>query len=982
MCNCFKGEINQIFITVYSESEFSESSQQFVQQAPRHRYETKEEGEMFQRPQTDYECCHLTPFMANMKKHLSLNELDQFYTSGFKFSESSRTFTAYPCQIKGTSSSCLQFDEFDKVSKETQTDIPLGEMIRNPNESVTDEERKCFHFNNEIQASQNEQEETCDSDANIEKDRDSEEIIETPNIAIPLVQHTLENSGTHLIFEQEKREAAEKKKERKLNKNFEYHFHTSEEMNDRTEDPLNIDGEEIQPAHHIKTTDSDENKFEDESIEELILQNQENEMNQPESKIDESDSLNMFELLVTSQNQQTLAVQNRSQHPTIPLLKEDACIEMLKEMKNALLNITELLKEEHSDKTANFVQVADLINHLRYGNNTNEKSTTTIPYSIHDGNITEYDFPLIEDSTDLVHCKQLKRQEFTDTEEDENPIEETLNMQIIATGYESFKDNREKLTENQDKLSNFIIEDIIDNIIKQVQISHNQEFPKVAKEKERKEETEDELILLFKEKHLSPEPKQPEKPCPKVRMGINVKKIISSIEGRSNQGQILNEHEVKEILKHGKEKVDSIINCQNQDSMSPRDQISEHPISSPRFSENREATLMDSEHDQDSEIHLQNLHHWNIYDKYDAKTDVSNSPNSLEQAKNMKIQRRDSVGYVSEFQKHEIVCFNEDKHQEEDSDYAEENQKEREILVRSLSETHLNKKELKFSISTDDLDSDELLFIQFVGDKINVTTSSKAFASSTIDVTSTEGGFNFKLKSRSQSQVNCSSKLDSLMTEKHFTLNEIVSPCPSSLENTHSPNNLEDELEDQHTKQNEIDEFESKEIEETCHNEKTIDFSNQKDSMKEHHDENQVECLNVEDDFTLLDDSCSIDTVIENKYWKEKGKKSDSLLNWDYIDECSTANEENICSNSSDFEGAPNFISLASSCTSSDGNVGVTNLDKLSYCSHNSSDQRSQDASADEIDYFEEKQILARPTMFMAHKELYCAPKVRSIFVN
>ena len=967
MCNCLKGEIKLLFIIIYSESEFSECSQQFVQQDQRHRYETKEEGDIFQRRQTDSEYCHLTPFMANMKKHLSLNELDQFYTSGFKFSESSRTFTAYPCQIKGTSSSCLQFDEFDKVSKETQTDIPLGEKIKYPNESITDEQRKCSLSYNDIDTNQNEQVETCDSDANIEKDRDLEEIIEAPDTFIPLIQHTLENSG-----------ASEKKNVRKLNKNFEYPYPASEEMHDKVEDPLNIDGEEIQPAHNIQTTDSDESKFEEKSI----LQNRENEMTQQDSEIDESDSLNTFELSVTSPNQQT--VQNGSQHPAIPLLKEDACIEMLKEMKNALLNITELLKEEHSDKTANFVQVADLINHLRYGNNRNEKSTKTTPNSIHDINITEYDLPIIADFSNLVQCKQLKRQENTKTDDDESLIEEKLNMQAIATGYESFKVNREKFTENHDELSNYIIEDIIDNIIKQVQISQNQDFPKVSEEKDSKDETENELILVFKEKHLSPQPKQPEKPCPKVRMGINVKKIISSIEERSNQGQILNEHEVKEILNHGKEKIDSIINCQIQDSMRPWDQTFEHPISSPRFFENREATLTASEQVKDSEIHLPNLHHWNIYDKYidDAKTNLSNSPNSFEQAKNMNIQRVDSVDYVSELEKHNIVCLNEDKHQEEDSDYAEDKQKERESLVRSLSETHLNKKELKFSISTDDLDSDELLSIQFVGDKINVTTSSRAFASSTIDVTSTEGGFNFRLKSRSQSQVNCSSKRNSLLTEKNFTLDDIVSPCPSALENTHSTNNLDGDLKDQHTNQNEFDNNEAKEIEETCRDEKTIDISTQKDSITEHHDENPVECLNVEDDFTLLDDSCSIDTVIENKYWKEKGKKSDSLLNWDYIDECSTTNEENVCLNSSDLEGAPNFLSLASSYASSDGNLGVTNLDKLSYCSQFSSDQRSQDANAEEIDYFEEQQILARPTMFMAHKELYCAPKVRSILIN
>jgi hypothetical protein len=221
-----------------------------------------------------------------------------------------------------------------------------------------------------------------------------------------------------------------------------------------------------------------------------------------------------------------------------------------------------------------------------------------------------------------------------------------------------------------------------------------------------------------------------------------------------------------------------------------------------------------------------------------------------------------------------------------------------------------------------------------------------------------------------------------LMTEKHFALNDMVSPCPSSPENTHPAHNFKDDFENQQTNRKELEENETKEFEEICHEDNFTDTSTQKDSMTEHHDENQLEYLNLEDDFNLLDDSCSIDTVIENKYWKDKGEKSDSLLNWDYIDECSTTNEENVCINNSDFEGAQNFVSLASSCASSDGNQGVTNLDKLSYCSQSSSDQKSQDGNAEEIDYFEEKQILARPTMFMPHKELYCAPKVRSIFVN
>ena len=290
----------------------------------------------------------------------------------------------------------------------------------------------------------------------------------------------------------------------------------------------------------------------------------------------------------------------------------------------------------------------------------------------------------------------------------------------------------------------------------------------------------------------------------------------------------------------------------------------------------------------------------------------------------------------------------------------------------------MNKRELKFSISTDDLDSDELFSIQFIGDKINVTTSSKALASSTIDVTTTEGGFNFKLKSRSQSHINFNTKQDSLKADKDFSLNDMVSPCQSSLENSHPPTNFKDNFDSKENYNN----YGTEEFEETSLRENTSDINTQIDLAMEQNDDNPVEYIGEEDDFTHSDDRCSIDTVIENKHWKDKGEKSDSLLNWDYIDEHSVYNEENACSIISDFDAIPNFLSLPSSFASSDGNHGMENLDKLSFCSQNSSDQKAQEVNPEEIDYFEEKQISARPTMFMPHKELYSAPKVRSTFVD
>jgi len=178
--------------------------------------------------------------------------------------------------------------------------------------------------------------------------------------------------------------------------------------------------------------------------------------------------------------------------------------------------------------------------------------------------------------------------------------------------------------------------------------------------------------------------------------------------------------------------------------------------------------------------------------------------------------------------------------------------KEETVLSRSLSESNL-KKEMKFSISTDDLDDDQVLSLFIDGENINVTASSRTLASSSIDITSTETGFSFRLCSKQKSQNH-------IPVGKSFSEENILMQTIRS----ESMEELTEQAEDE-VKQAESIEEELQGIQIECEEpEKHVSFveASSKDDFIESDVENSVNLMD--------DDSFSISTVVENESWGEE----------------------------------------------------------------------------------------------------------------
>jgi hypothetical protein len=445
-----------------------------------------------------------------------------------------------------------------------------------------------------------------------------------------------------------------------------------------------------------------------------------------------------------------------------------------------------------------------------------------------------------------------------------------------------------------------------------------------------------------------------------ANLGVNVKKIISLMEKKSKHAEVLNEQEVNEILKYGKDKVEYILHKMPQLTSAEEESCQKTEL------ENQQNILENQSHDQNVSNKSSEKYQENEEEPYQEQQNDSLKTNFLYSATNIVFDENESDNreiHIDETQDEDdseiydlplpdpcLLRYNNNDGNTNDLANDEMNQRSGDLKTRSYSETNLTKKKLKFSVSSDDLDTDQLLSICVVGDKINVKTSSKAFASSTFDVTSTENGFNFTLKSRSQSHLNVSN----VFLEEH--VDGVASYGSSILD------------------------IERKEETFDTEKEKTTEVQ-----YKEENDDTEAKCecliskeeLNEEEENIVLDDNCSVDTVIENKCWKVKKERSDSLLNnYDYAD------EEEVSSN---IDVLPNYLSVSSSCASSDGNEGIAfdleHLDKLSFCSQGSSEHVEDEIKVDSVDSFDEKQTIARSTMFLPHKELYYAPKVRTKFV-
>lgn len=196
------------------------------------------------------------------------------------------------------------------------------------------------------------------------------------------------------------------------------------------------------------------------------------------------------------------------------------------------------------------------------------------------------------------------------------------------------------------------------------------------------------------------------------------------------------------------------------------------------------------------------------------------------------------------------------------------------FISRSFSESNL-KKEVKFSISTDDLDDDQVLSLFIDGENINVTASSRTLATSNIDITSTESGFCFRLSSKQKSQSHANIPLGKSFSEENITIRndnksqsmEKLPEYPNEEENRDCqavPCGLENETFQLTFNGSEVPVTLEVDADEP---EKHVSFvvASSKDDFEDlgGGDETDSESANA------MDDSFSISTVVENESWDD-----------------------------------------------------------------------------------------------------------------
>ncbi len=964
--------------------------------------------------------------ISGLKKHQSLNELDKLKLQNDSQNIfDSKSHLAFPCEVKGTSSSCSDFDiYFEKVSKETssQNKISLEQDI-------------------------------FETMLNSEKESNT-------TLAGSLLKHkVLESNNSHFS--------------KQARSDIRVEVHCSNEKNIQTD--------ESQTKVNINLEHNSAECF---NLEEKQIENKGNtNANQINSMLEftnEKEKENQSK--ETSSQTQILNLKSESAENSNKV--EVSYLETLKEMKNALLNITVILQEEHSEKATNISKVTELIeilNEIKLENQKRQdKEIKTLTNAQKNSSSTLIDgqkcSELCEDisfsSPEVQHLPwslfQIKTlsdslkmyqnilvdlgKAFHDhsssksdlSNDDASPVKLVLDsskcyeekdrkntLEIISSileeSIESIFQNKSEFTLSKNKSENFTpVDESLSTHNHQISFRNENSVkeikPKIVKDND--ERSFERIVNAPLLNGSSPVMNQ-------SNSVNNVMKIVKSIENRTRNEEILNEQEVTEILKHGKEKVDTIIN-QNQLLEKQRDQhvdsqrdlekstgsnlgrcLSENHK---KMFQNLKNNLFSTSTPDDSEQNLQ------LQIKSIDKNDLYCTP--MEECQNMKdsfvneTNENENSSVQTPAEKVEIlgdlITYDQKRGEDELLEGKNTNELQRSSLTRSFSETNLIKKELKFSISTDDLDSNQLFSIHVIGDNINVTTSSRAMASSTIDVTSTENGFNLSLKSKSgsQSNFNFASKFDSFLTEKHFLLDDAISPCSSSLGIHRARVKLDEELEcEEENTEKEIlnlpqqDNCIENVKEETCMEnvilEKVCIIDIPKETTKEikiettkettdrelldeqEHDEGREDEENI-----AIDDTCSIDTVIENHLWNVGlKKKSDSLLQWNDTEECLISNDSKIENEDYfEFEQPPRFLSISSSSASFQEHNAMAfdmdNLDNLSTCSQDSSDldnncDSNKPPIIEEKEYYKDQKRFANTAMFLPHKELYSPPKVR-----
>jgi hypothetical protein len=246
--------------------------------------------------------------------------------------------------------------------------------------------------------------------------------------------------------------------------------------------------------------------------------------------------------------------------------------------------------------------------------------------------------------------------------------------------------------------------------------------------------------------------------------------------------------------------------------------------------------------------------------------------------------------------------------------------------------------------------------ISVTGDEINIKTSPKALAVSSIDVTSTEGGFNLTFKSRSLSQFSVGSKPESGASET--PLDDVISPSMSFHGSLAADGEVEEPASTKEDEMDDHDDFPEPILDDLVVTGVDGDAKQDEDADDDDDDESS--------EGLVLDDDCSVATVIENTF-----ARSDSLVNWELMDEgqvdVDDDDDEDLAS-----KELPNFLSVSSSFTSSEGQAA--DQDQPGEVQAASRDHGHED-TIEAMDHFDEQSALARSTMFSPHRELY---KVRT----
>ncbi len=846
-----------------------------------------------------------------LKRNQSLNELDTLKSlENGQVSADSKMQIPFSSDVKG--SSCSDFDNyFEKVSKRTSTHNNLS----------LDQEISATMLNSEIENNKT----------------------HTGSI---LMHHIIESSNSHNFSTQETSDFETKSYYVNENKIItdQIKAKVNSNLNHKDVERLNLEKRKIESndMNIVKQFDtfmaSTEEKGSENYLDEISNNKQIHDFKGESLARDES----------TENSNKTGACK-------IFHSNEISYLETLQEMKNALLNITLILQAEHSEKSTNISKVTELIEmlneikhekqqnyHSKIKTLTSAPKVSSSPELFDDQRGPE----LSEDLTFLSHDVQnlpwsfLQQNALSDSVNmyqniifdvgkalhDNTSLRSPLSRDEVNTmelAMESLEKLEQKENTNSHKIITNIIEDVIENIF------YASSALKILKKKEENfmleemisspdthqtclkndismEEMSPKLSKNTTERPLEVKPYVSllEIPSPmknQFKSNNSVMKIVQSIENRSKNVEILNEQEVTEILKHGKEKMETIIS-QNQltekqnvvgikkDAENSTSQHLGRCLSEKhqKMFENLKSNLFSSTTSEDYvnivQPQVKSVHEKNLSIKED------NQNNKSDFIKNEQNGNEEScVETIVE----SIEIPNEQRNDEPGLAKRNGNDLQRlsNLITRSFSETNLSKKEIKFSISTDDLDSNQLLSIHVIGDSINVTTSSKAMASSTIDVTSTENGFNLSLKSKScsQSNFNFCSKFDSFITEKHISLDDAISPCSSSLGIHRTSVNLDEETECEEDsgrergkchieKQQDCNENVTHTV---CNETLSLENGCQNNTPKEITNSevwNETGELREDEENLVIDDTCSIDTVIENQYWNVGLKKKTDFV--------------------------------------------------------------------------------------------------------